>query len=892
MKKQLYLIVPPVAVLLCSLLLLTSLDNRIFDLFLRAIPSLTETDKVIIVTVDDKAMENVGLFPWPRDVLADAIIFLREMGARSVVFDLNHLDRSPASVDMRFMNEDLPVILNSSFTGVDEATKQVLEAIASGAVPRSEVPFYMDELLQYNQSMWNTVNDSVGHIARDIDEYFASALQMFGDAYLTLTMLSKTDLLDHSKEFDMTAFNPDWLRENTALKNITAIQDSRTPTAIGIIPTISILLQSARGAGFVNASPDADGIRRRVHLVKKFEDAYYGQLAFTPLLSVLGNPQIEISDTAIVLRGATIDNKTQDIRIPRAQDGSMLLHWPQKQFNQYNQISSWELIRNSSQEYTLLKNLTSMEDSGFLAVWGSEPAPTTLYGKAKSMKQLLKNAQAQEYDLTFDSYIELRTNFFNSVHSFLDPQYEELLLATVPEDQVTTREFVTDFFEVTRRQFTELIENRERVTGKVDDAFAIIGVDATSMTDQGMITFQERFPNVGLHAVVANMILSSDFLVDTHPGVSILIALVLSFALGLIIKRFDTRKSLIISAGTMVTSLMLLLVAFILTRRYIGVAVPFSSMTLSVLTLSTISFLDTVREKSFLRSAFSRYLSPAVINEIIADPSKLNLGGEQREMTALFTDIRGFSTIAESLNPTELVQLLNMYLTEMSNIILSNLGTIDKYEGDAIIAFFGAPISMADHATHACRTAVQMKRAEKELNRRFMAEGITPTELFTRIGINTGDMVVGNMGTPNKMDYTIMGNSVNLAARLEGVNKQYNTGGIVISEFTRSQIGEELLVRTLDRIRVVGIARPIRIFELLEIRSDASSKELELVAQWNLALEIFEKQDYVKAGRLFAQFASENPSDGVVKLYLSRCDQFTNKQPDQDWDGVFNLTQK
>ena len=167
-----------------------------------------------------------------------------------------------------------------------------------------------------------------------------------------------------------------------------------------------------------------------------------------------------------------------------------------------------------------------------------------------------------------------------------------------------------------------------------------------------------------------------------------------------------------------------------------------------------------------LRKAFSTYLSGDVVEEIIADPTRLQLGGIQRNMTVMFTDIKDFSRISEQLNPTELVSLLNHYLSAMSGALMEQKGTIDKYEGDAIIAFFGAPLELPDHARRACASAIAMKRLEKELNREFAENRISPSPLFTRIGINTGDMVVGNMGTEHKMDYTVMGNSVNIAARL------------------------------------------------------------------------------------------------------------------------------
>jgi len=293
-----------------------------------------------------------------------------------------------------------------------------------------------------------------------------------------------------------------------------------------------------------------------------------------------------------------------------------------------------------------------------------------------------------------------------------------------------------------------------------------------------------------------------------------------------------------------------------------------------------------------LHNAFSRYLAPEVITELINDPDKLNLGGEKREMTAIFTDIQGFSTISEKLDPVRLVQLLNKYLTAMSNIIMDNLGTIDKYEGDAIIAFFGAPVFRENHPSLACKSALAMKAAEKDLNKVVLEEQLSPSPIFTRIGINTGDMVVGNMGAENKMDYTIMGNAVNLAARLEGVNKQYHTGGILISEYTRVKLGEEFLLRRLDRVRVVGIHTPLRLYELLALNNEEGAAVKEMIEKWEKAVDLYEQKQFTEAAKIFTSINEKNPNDKVARLYAERCVKYEANPPPENWDAVNNLTEK
>lgn len=892
MKKNLYLFVPLLAVFFSSFLNFTSLDDKVFDFFLRTIPSLEENDSVLVIKVDDLAIENVGLFPWTRDILADAIVFLREMGAETVVFDLSYLDKSPLKVDPEYVNEQLPGYLDYGFSSINETVSQVMDAVESGTISSAEAGIYKQQMIDFNRSVQDSLGTSISYVTRDVDEYFGDTLRFFGNSFLTLTMVSDNDIIGEEKVFDMSPYNPDWLAENISLKNIATGKDTVTPSRIGIIPAISELLSNAAGAGFVNAEPDPDGYRRKVHLLMKHDGKYYGQLSFVPLLEKLGNPEIIVNNSHIVLVGARHGGAVKNIEIPRAQDGSIIVKWPKKEFKDYNQISAWDLIANTKQEKVFVKNLTAMEDSGFFTYWDRGESPLESYRNGEYIKNSFFEMDVPVEGISLEAYLSYRRNFIENIEVFLEEGYEEKILADIGGENSDVADYVRNFFTIAREQYSVLAQIRKKAYEKTAGAFCIVGVDATSMTDSGMITFQERFPNVGIHATVANMILSEEFLDDSPAIVSVFIALILSVSLGIVLKRFDATKSMAAGLMTLVLSVLVLLAFFVLTRRYVGVVVPFSSVSATFVSLSAINFLATIKEKSFLRSAFSRYLSPEVINEIIADPSKLNLGGEKREMTAIFTDIQGFSTISETLDPADLVKLLNLYLTDMSNIILENRGTIDKYEGDAIIAFFGAPIYMPEHAALACRTAIYMKKAEEKLNRRIQEEKLCSSTLFTRIGINTGDMVVGNMGTANKMDYTVMGNAVNLAARLEGVNKQYNTRGILVSEHTRNQTGNDFLLRRLDRVRVVGVNTPLRIYELLALAEESGKEEKALVELWEQAIELYESREFKKALGLFNEISGKDPGDRVVSLYIKRCSGFIEKEPAPDWDGVFNLTQK
>jgi class 3 adenylate cyclase len=238
-----------------------------------------------------------------------------------------------------------------------------------------------------------------------------------------------------------------------------------------------------------------------------------------------------------------------------------------------------------------------------------------------------------------------------------------------------------------------------------------------------------------------------------------------------------------------------------------------------------------------------------------------------------------------------LVDLLNYYLSTMSDIILEQKGTIDKYQGDAIVSFFGAPLELEDHAIRACTAGIIMRRMETDINKYIMEKGISPSPLLTRIGLNTGEMVVGNMGTQKKMNYTIISNAVNLASRLEGVNKQYGTW-ILASDSTIKETKGKLLTRRLDRVKVVGINEATLIHEILELKSDATDALFELVYLFHKALDIYENRRWKDAENAFEQVLKLYPNDGPSKLFAERCRQYHEYPPAVDWDGSVNITEK
>ncbi|MBF0308921.1 MAG: adenylate/guanylate cyclase domain-containing protein [Magnetococcales bacterium] len=310
---------------------------------------------------------------------------------------------------------------------------------------------------------------------------------------------------------------------------------------------------------------------------------------------------------------------------------------------------------------------------------------------------------------------------------------------------------------------------------------------------------------------------------------------------------------------------------------------------LSFMSINLRFFLQERGQKTLIKDAFGQYLSPKVVEILVKDPTRLRLGGEQREMTALFSDVAGFSTISEKLTPQELVHLLNEYLTAMCDIIARYEGTVDKFEGDAIIAFWGAPLEQPDHAVRACLACIDMQKYLREQRTRWKEAG-TP-ELSTRIGLNSGLMVVGNMGSKQRMDYTIMGDAVNLAARLEGANKFYGSD-VMISDATYRLAQEQVEVRELDTIRVVGKKEPVTVYQLLDRKGELTGERLELITGYRQAVGLYKERRFQEAMERMDQLLTRFGEDGPTRTYLNRCRDYVQNPPPEEWDGVFQLTSK
>jgi adenylate cyclase len=422
-----------------------------------------------------------------------------------------------------------------------------------------------------------------------------------------------------------------------------------------------------------------------------------------------------------------------------------------------------------------------------------------------------------------------------------------------------------------------------REMGVFRDSIVLFGMSAPGLFDLRPAPVSGVYPGVEIHATLLDNLLSGDF-IRAVPGWALaMLAVLLSLLAGMATARVTgILKSFGVYAASIVAPAALCLAAY---ERglWLPLVVQETGIAVTLFSAGVIYYSTEGRQKLFIKNAFKQYLSPAVIEELIRNPERLKLGGERRELSIFFSDLEGFTSISEGLEPEALTALLNEYLTAMTDIIQGEGGTVDKYEGDAIIAFWNAPLPQPDHARRCLNAAMRCQAKLAEM-RPSLRERIG-RDLRMRIGINSGPAVVGNLGSHTRFDYTMLGDSVNLAARLEGINKQFGTYTILSGAAVERMEGV-FPVRELARVSVVGRKEPVAIYEPLS--PEESSARGEELARFAEGLAAFYRGEFVAAEGIFAALKETDPA---AAAYAAKCRSLIDRPPEA-WGGVWVVTSK
>ncbi|MBP5403281.1 MAG: adenylate/guanylate cyclase domain-containing protein [Treponema sp.] len=910
MKKLRELFFVCISILFWTVLLalgaIQKFELKFSDLLLYAKKAPAEAPEILIVAADNLALESIGPWPWKRDVYADMLFRMKELGAKTAVFDIEFL--SP-----------------SNFPECDEEFAHAIQ-------------FFGNTYLITNSS--------------DLDiTYPQEELEYISDRFMITPEGSVKDIIDgnhrtiyESQKNTLFGFNKiDW-------SDPKVIHDF----GIGLSPAMKMFITHAKGSGFANVILDRDGVRRRVILLEYNKDFQkcLPQIMLGPIIEQTGPEKVILKKNKIILKNASTGGKNTDIKIPLDGSGRLIVNWTHKEFkdafrqesisilDQFNKVEK-NIDKIIENQVTVLSDISNLiNDDEFSSLSKAAKDLQLNYGDIKDFKEFLlsicegydnesnpiNDGIPEEY---YDQFFDLRRNFFKDVKSFSDSYDSDSIQGKLFNYRDSLGEDNYSYFAQTFDQlFTVLADEINLYLDMFDEkskiyngALCIIGATASSSTDLGTTPFERAYPNVGTHANVYNTILNQDFIRQASATLWLVIISVL-----LLLQAFITKKHkpLIqnISGGAIIA--FAVLVPFI-AIHFFGIYIPGLTAILitvtSFLALTIFRFALAEKDKKFLQTTFGAYVAPAVVAEIVKHPELANLGGKSEYLTALFSDVKTFSGFTEVINneagedkgAERLVEILNEYLGVLSDAIMDNNGTIDKYVGDEIVSFFGAPIPIENNAFSACVAAIRMLQAEEKFNRenkdRLPINPKTgePFYLHSRVGLNTGNMVVGNMGTQKKLNYTIMGNNVNLASRLEGTNKVYGSW-IMCSESTWEMANSgsnegKLVARKFDNVRVINVKKPVGIYNILGLREEMSQDQIKAAEVFNEGIEIYlkgsdtpeipkKKTELKKAYELFKKAAEIYPQDISSKVFMKRCSDFIKNGVPEIWDGVYTMTSK
>jgi adenylate cyclase len=421
------------------------------------------------------------------------------------------------------------------------------------------------------------------------------------------------------------------------------------------------------------------------------------------------------------------------------------------------------------------------------------------------------------------------------------------------------------------------------------DKIVLIGTTAPGLKDLRSTPVEEIYAGVEIHANLISGIL--DGRINHKPawtiGYEILVLILIAVGMSVLLPLVSP---LMAATGTVGTSLLIILITVIAWNNQL--ILPLASPLLLIILIfvldMTFGFFIESRDKRQLTHLFGQYIPPELVDEMNDAPTDFSIDGENREMTVLFSDVRGFTTLSEGMDPKQLTQLMNALLTPMTRVIHKNRGTIDKYMGDAIMSFWGAPLKDSEHARHALYAALEMMDELKIMQKDFKARGWP--QLDIGIGLNTGNMNVGNMGSEFRVAYTILGDAVNLGSRLEGLTKNYGVN-IIVSGTTKDSI-TEYIFRELDLVTVLGKNEPVAIYEPVGHKNDLDKSIISALSDYKRALREFRSQNWDRAEVGFYNLSRVDSDRKLYQIYLDRITHFRKEPPSDDWDGVFTHTTK
>ena len=784
---------------------------------------------VLVAKIDDASLQKFGRWPWSRGIYADIISYLSELGAEVVAFDAVF---SEPEFKEKYMTKYMQMKPDNKPQSIQDKLKLSTAEVQDLSKEVSEIgtQIFGSAVLKSPKTVMGYIweRQEACHLYNPADK--DAAKNEDGKAF-DVDEAGDKGLL-HVKRFadDLSALD----KHGISIEGMPPLEGRGESTVlVGFCPTVSrgAISINAKYQGVFSAISDSDGLFRRIPLVvgfigKSLQEIPEDDRAFLPEdWAKKGTFFPSLALESVVAFFDQVD--------------------PQTNQPKYTSKPKLEISKNSSGVYSIEAVVVPRGE-------GKEP---------------LRIRTLADGTVPVNYYGTQETRW---------PPIGEFSLGQISRD-LNDAEFQKHYH----------LDLDKPLRNKI----VIIGPTALGVSDLRPNPVQGDAAGVYIHATMAARLLEAAERLDAHPkvsfaGLGLNLGIFWFLGLGLILWLVRVRALAGISGVLSVVLSFLIVDFFVFSKAALALDGMTVTLGLSAVFLGIFAFKYFTEEKdrAFVKGAFEKYVSPDLVDQIMADPKKLNLGGKKAELSVLFSDVRGFTTISEKMDAAGLARFMNEYLSPMTDLVQANKGTIDKYMGDAIMAIFGAPIEYKEHAQRATDAALDMMAKLPEMVKEWESRGLPPIDIG--IGINTGEMSVGNMGSSKIFSYTVMGDSVNLGSRLEGINKEYGTN-IIVSEFTRAQLPPEYLCRELDRVKVKGKKLPVTIFEVMG-KGDLPVKK-RIQERFDAGLRLYYDKKFAEAKVLFE---AEAETDKTSKIYIERCDYWMEHPPEDNWDGSWTMKTK
>lgn len=877
------------------------------------------------IDIDDGSLERVGRWPWPRRTLAGTIRTLEECGARAVVLDI----MLPQPQKVRYVSEAdavyshreaevitrdvMPVFDDMILAGELEKAGNVYMAIQLDTTGQSRTRSGAFAEIRDAVEKWLDTGEvtSLKDLARRLSQSFGSDRDQDTMAFASKEYL-RQKALEELKRFSL------------ALEGGRGHHPARQVRRGHMIPPLLPFCRRLKGAGFVNAEPDRDGIFRRIRLLAKHEDTVYMQLSFVVTRDELARRHAGFHRAVLGKKHLDLSfNDGEKRSIPLDADGMMIINWDTADTRHIpaSLAASVSLLRQSIERNRRLARVTAAR----LALALGQDTLIDLFRKAGNAIERRRDRErslykASLYDTgdritSLDEQLRQARNEETAVEKQLDreiaafrKELDTFFLdpAKKPDnpEQATVFDACCRLRDRLREIDAENAEKRKEVntrirwlTAVIDGQICLVGSSSTGAADFVPTPKGERMPGIHVHYHILNTILSGRF-ISRAPWWLDALAIVLA---GLLVSLVTATRPIIRAAFlTLLLALTFVainaIVVFRMHLTWMTMVAPLAAILLSFLYITMYRQLTEEREKRKIKGMFANTLSPALVDRLIEDPSLAEVGGENRTLTCMFSDLAGFTAMSERLGPQETVKLLNRYFDRMTDIVQNRRGGyLNKFLGDGIFVFFGAPVFQEDHPARAVMAAVECREGVADFNRELAAETGSSTSLRVRIGLTTGEVMVGNYGSSERYDYTAIGDPVNLASRLESSCKFFGAGIICDDRTWREGGVDEIVSRPLGRIYISGITEAVTVHEILGRRDGVPKYTMDTIPLFTEAVAAIDHRAFDTAGTLLEEVLDKNADDTAARLYRDFCRAHTALKPGnpppevKDPNGVVRL---